>query len=516
MAKVLFSRGLSTVYTGLAEKQADTIYFLTDTQQIYLGEQLIADTTKLNVQFVDAVPEFDTAKEDVLYVVTGADGGIYIKGDSAMDQVSGGEAESVKDGVLDLGNFQAGVVATEIGESPTDTTIPTSQAVKEYVDSAVGTVSGALSTLEGVVDGTVASITVPEDAQPEAGTVLRVTKVDGTHTDITIADIFLSAASYDSGTHILTLTLNDEEQSTVTVNLEDLIGNSLSDVTVGADETFTVELGEGGTLGGYKTGDSISADTSIETIIKKLLMKQVPPTYTQPSISITNNGGSASGSYEIGTEVTPNVRATFTQNDAGALTNIQFKKGGSNVGEAQTSSPATYTEAEFTLETATSFSATATYAEGAIKDDNLGEPYEEGHIAAGSKTSSNFTFTPYRQGYFYGVLETSSTDAPLDSAIIRSGTAKNGAYSAGNLPLISASSVTSPKRIFVACPATNKGVTKVVMPSAMNADATSDFVKQPSPTDVKGANGYTAISYNVWVYEPASISSDQTFTVTLG
>ena len=94
MAKVLFSRGLSTVYTGLAEKQADTIYFLTDTQQIYLGEQLIADTTKLNVQFVDAVPEFDTAKDDVLYVVTGADGGIYIKGDSTMDQVSGGEAES--------------------------------------------------------------------------------------------------------------------------------------------------------------------------------------------------------------------------------------------------------------------------------------------------------------------------------------------------------------------------------------------------------------------------------------
>lgn len=495
MAKVLFSRGLSTVYTGLAEKQADTIYFLTDTQQIYLGEQLIADTTKLNVQFVDAVPEFDTAENDVLYVVTGADGGIYIKGDSAMDQVSGGEAESVKDGVLDLANFQAGVVATEIGESPTDTTIPTSQAVKEYVDSAVGTVSGALSTLEGAVDGTVASITVPEDAQPEAGTVLRVTKVDGTHTDITIADIFLSAASYDSETHILTLTLNDEEQSTVTVNLEDLIGNSLSDVTVGADETFTVELGEGGTLGGYKTGDSISADTSIETIIKKLLMKQVPPTYTQPAISITNNGGTASGNYEIGTEVTPNVRATFTQNDAGALTNIQFKKGGSNVGEAQTSSPATYTEAAFTLETATSFSATATYAEGAIKDDNLGEPYEEGHIAAGSKTSSNFTFTPYRKGYFVGSTE--NTDA-IDSAVIRAlASKKNGAYSSGTVRFTVPAGA---QRVIIACPATNTGVTKVINESALNADVTSTFVK--SQVDVEGASGYTAASYNVWTFVP--------------
>lgn len=495
MAKVLFSRGASAIYTALQQKDANTLYFLTDTKQIYLGGTLIANVSESNVEFVEVLPEHSAARDGVLYVVPGADGGIYIKGNSAMDQVSGGEAESVKAGVLNLGNFQAGVVATEIGASPTDDTIPTAQAVKEYVDSAVGTVSGALSTLEGVVDGTVASITVPEDAQPEAGTVLRVTKVDGTHTDITIADIFLSAASYDSGTHILTLTLNDEEQSTVTVNLEDLIGNSLSDVTVGADETFTVELGEGGTLGGYKTGDSISADTSIETIIKKLLMKQVPPTYTQPSISITNNGGSASGSYEIGTEVTPNVRATFTQNDAGALTNIQFKKGGSNVGEAQTSSPATYTEAAFTLETNTSFSATATYAEGAIKDDNLGEPYEKGHIAAGSKTSGNFTFTPYRQGYFVGSTE--NTDA-IDSAVIRGlASKKNGAYSSGTVKF---TVPVGAQRVIIACPATSKGVTKVINESALNADVTNTFTK--SQVDVQGASGYAAISYNVWTFVP--------------
>ena len=488
MAKVLFSRGLSTS-PELVSKNADTLYFLTDTKQIYLGDTLIANVSESNVQFVDAVPEFDTAEDDVLYVVPGADGGIYIKGDSTMDQVSGGEAESVKDGVLDLGNFQAGVVATEIGESPTDTTIPTSQAVKEYVDTIT-------QTLNTTIDGLVKNITVQTPSTQEApGTVLRITKEDDTYQDITIADIFLSAASYDSESHILTLTLNDTEKSTVTVDLSTLIGNSLSDVTVGEDEEFTVELGAGGTLGGYKTGDSISADTSIETIIKKLLMKQVPPTYTEPSISIANNGGSASGSYEIGTEVTPNVRATFTQNDAGALTNIQFKKGGSNVGEPQTSSPATYTEAAFTLETATSFSATATYAEGAIKDDNLGEPYEEGHIAAGSKTSSNFTFTPYRQGYFVGSTE--NTDA-IDSAVIRGLTSKkNGAYSSGTVKF---TVPVGAQRVIIACPATNKGVTKVTNESALNADVTSTFVK--SQVDVEGASGYTAISYNVWTFVP--------------
>ena len=486
MAKVLFSRGLSTVYTGLAEKQADTIYFLTDTQQIYLGEQLIADTTKLNVQFVDAVPEFDTAKEDVLYVVTGADGGIYIKGDSAMDQVSGGEATSVADGTITFDSLNSELVATELTGDSTDRQLPTAKAVYD----AIQAVAADVDALGDPVTGASA-----ERNEGSNGTVITLTRASGTNPiTVNVSDLFLTSAEYDSAFHKLKLYVQGVSDP-VEVDLSTLIGNSLSDVTVGDDETFTVELGEGGTLGGYKTGDPISADTSIETIIKKLLMKQVPPTYTEPSISIANNGGSASGSYEIGTEVTPNVRATFAQHDAGALTNIQFKKGGSNVGEAQTSSPATYTEAAFTLETATSFSATATYARGAVKNDNLGQPYEEGRIEAGSKTSSNFTFTPYRQGYFVGSTENTDT---IDSAVIRGlASKKNGAYSSGTVKF---TVPVGAQRVIIACPATNSGVTKVINESALNADVTSTFTK--SQVDVEGASGYAAISYNVWTFVP--------------
>ena len=169
----------------------------------------------------------------------------------------------------------------------------------------------------------------------------------------------------------------------------------------------------------------------------------------------------------------------------------------------------------FQLTSSVSYTASATYGEGAIKNNNLGEASPDGHIAAGTVTSSAVTFTPYRQGYFYGVLATDK-NTPLTSDIIRSGAKKNGAYAAGNLPLISASSVDNRKRIFVACPATNKGVTKVVMPSAQGADATKDFVKQSYAVVVEGENHSTGIAYNVWVYEPALISDDQTFTVTLG
>ena len=72
--------------------------------------------------------------------------------------------------------------------------------------------------------------------------------------------------------------------------------------------------------------------------------------------------------------------------------------------------------------------------------------------------------------------------SPLTSDIIRSCTKKNGSYAAGNLPLIEAASVSGRKRIFVACPATNTGLTKVIMPSSMNADCTKDFVKKSTNT----------------------------------
>lgn len=273
----------------------------------------------------------------------------------------------------------------------------------------------------------------------------------------------------------------------------------------------TVELGSGGTLGGYKTGDTIAAGTPIETVIKKLLAKQIPPTYTAPSVTLTNNGGTAAGNYEIGTTITPRIRAAYTQNHGGDLIELSIIGVASGV-----TSPLSTEITPFTLTATTRYQASAQYGDGPILNDNLGDPYPTGQIKAGTKTSSYFTYTPFRQGWFWGILDTSSAEEPLTSAIIRSGTKKGSAYSSGSITGIAASRVANRKRIFVACPAEKTGVTKVIMPSAMNADCTADFVKQSTTIMVEGAEGYDAAAYNVWVYEPAAISDDQTFTVTLG
>lgn len=499
MAKVLFSYGSKANYLALSVKDKNTLYFITDSQEIFKGSQLVADKTKLNVSFVDAIPTAETAVPNILYVAT-VDGKttMWIKSGDSVVQTGGGEATEIADGVITIGKFADGTIAKTL-DGASDNTIPTSKAVADAIANAVKELDGAF------VD-----VTAEAAPEGETGTVIKFTAKDGSTKQVTVADIFLASATYDNTTHKLKLTLNDAAASVVEVDLSDIIGNSLSDVVVGENEAFTVELGTGGTLGGFKTGDKVAKDMTVENIVKKLLMKQVPPTYTQPSVAIANNGGSAAGAYEIGSTVTPKLRATFTKNDAGSLTSIQFKKAGADVGDAATSSPADYTEAAFNLSAAISYSATASYAEGAVKKDNLGEDYPTGHIAAGSKNTINYTFTPYRQGYFCGYTVDTAT---LTSDGIRNmQQKKGGAYAAGTVKVTVKAGA---KRVVIATPLANKGMTKVLNESALNADVTSTFVK--STVDVEGANSYEAATYNVWTFVPdVAYGQDAILAVTFG
>ena len=71
------------------------------------------------------------------------------------------------------------------------------------------------------------------------------------------------------------------------------------------------------------------------------------------------------------------------------------------------------------------------------------------------------------------------------------------------------------QRVCIACLASKTGVTKVINETAMNADVTSTFTQ--STVDVEGAEGYTAQSYKVWVFEPAvPYENAAVLKVTLG
>lgn len=155
------------------------------------------------------------------------------------------------------------------------------------------------------------------------------------------------------------------------------------------------------------------------------------------------------------------------------------------------------------------YKATATHGAGVTAKDNLGSDSNPAvAIAAGTKSKETFAYTPFRN-YFYGATAEKPT---LNSDYIRSLTKSGKAYAAGTLTI---NVPVGAQRVAIACIATAKGVTKVINETAMNADVTSTFVKSTVP--VEGANGYSAKTYNVWIFEPAvAYGNAAVLKVTLG
>lgn len=110
---------------------------------------------------------------------------------------------------------------------------------------------------------------------------------------------------------------------------------------------------------------------------------------------------------------------------------------------------------------------------------------------------------------FWGPM---TSDAAIDSAAVRA-LAHNKATATGALTTFGAGA--GAKKVIVAVPSDRK-ITKVLMPSALNADVTALFVKQSATVPVNGANDYAAAAYNIYVYQPASIDAGETYTVTIG
>ena len=110
---------------------------------------------------------------------------------------------------------------------------------------------------------------------------------------------------------------------------------------------------------------------------------------------------------------------------------------------------------------------------------------------------------------FWGPM---TEDIALNSASIRALSHKEAA---ANKTLTTFGAGSGAKKIVVAVPAGYK-VTKVIMPSGLNADVTALFVKQGTQIQVNGAENYAATAYDVYVYQPASIDAGETYTVTIG
>lgn len=282
-----------------------------------------------------------------------------------------------------------------------------------------------------------------------------------------------------------------------------------SNVTFGDNLTFTY------TFGKYSPDSSGQVEVpangkTLEGLLMDAFAEEKNPSVTQPSVSVNSSQIKA---YEAGSKVTPQYNASlnagsYQYGPATGITatswNVTFN--------TETKDTNTGTFSEITVEDGTNLkiTATANYGDGAIPVTNLGNEYADGQIKAGSKSSSTGSITGYRQ-IFYGV---NNSTEPLTSAIIRGLTPGNKAASATTINSIKAQGDT--KRIIIAVPqSSGLKVTAANITSSLNADVTSSYVKQ-SPVDVEGANGFTTVPYDVFVYQPASIDPTEDHKVVIG
>ena len=249
---------------------------------------------------------------------------------------------------------------------------------------------------------------------------------------------------------------------------------------------------------------------NVEQVFSSLMAQEANPTKTNPAVTIGTQTNF--GTFEIGTKRNLGYGATlsagsYTYGPDTGITAQTWEVSCTGVTDKKTTATGTF-ENVVAEATAKKITAKATYNEGAVPVTNLGNPYPAGKIAAGSasKDSANFVGVRYM---FWGPM---TTDAAINSAAVRA-LAHNKATGTGALNTFGAGA--GAVKVVVAVPSDRK-ITKVIMPSALNADVTSLFVKQSTTVPVNGANDYAAAAYNIYVYQPASIDAGETYTVTIG
>lgn len=359
-------------------------------------------------------------------------------------------------------------------------------AIQALIDQAEDKVT-VVQAGDGTIDEALATITSPSQGdmaivEQKFGDVL---KADGTRTSRT-------AYSYDGKKWCA------------------MDGNyNAENVYFDSDLTYTAPIGVK-TVPASGSGTISAAGKNVKEVLASILAEKKNPSKTNPAVSFSSQGGF--GTCEIGTKknlsYTVSLSAgSYTYGPATGITAQSWSVSCTGVDGAKTSATGTFENvvAEATPKTIT---ATATYNEGAVPKNNLGNDYPDGKIAAGSASKTSDALVGVRY-MFWGPM---TTDEALNSAAIR-GLAHNKAAGTGDLAKFGAGA--GAKKVIVAVPSGRK-ITKVIMPSALNADVTALFVKQSTTVPVEGANGYTAAAYDVYVYQPASIDAGETYIVTIG
>lgn len=477
------------------ETKVVNVKALKDTASRIKTEYLAAISKAGHARFqkAETVPTAETAEDNVLYLVMNAETGHY-------------DVYALIDGSVELLD---------------DTTV----SLEGYI-----TEDDLAEALNGVGGGAVFTATKTDLAASDESIISAYFSGVGATVELKAGDMFVVVTTVDEVTYEVSTYRYDGE------NWVSITGNVDADKVILQDNiTMAGNYTQFGNLTKNADGTATlnSKGKSVLGVLTEILSKRLQPgTPTQPSISGFNLSGAKAveagtsmaqasytagtlnpGSYQYGPEtgvtasnwvvqrITNDGNEQIASVDAASLDAGTDNNGGAGfiIGD----------QGGENVVSSLRYKAIATHGAGVTADDNLGDDSSPAvSISAGTKEKTTSAYTPFRN-VFYGA---STTKPTLDSAAIRTLTPTGKAYAAGTLTI---NVPAGAQRVAIACIAGKPGVTKVINETAMNADVTSTFVQ--SSVNVEGAEGYTAVAYNVWVFEPAvPYENAATLKVTLG
>lgn len=280
-------------------------------------------------------------------------------------------------------------------------------------------------------------------------------------------------------------------------------------------------------VGGYSAGETVAADTKVLDVLKKMLCKEKQPTITSPTMTLSMTKpyiarANGTAEVEIGTVLTPQITAiaqslgkyefgpdptgaevteyTFYMPDPTDSTKTSWDQASyetNNPKQVHTMNSHTIGDKKWVI------TVYMNYSDGNDALTNLG------NVATKKLTAGRVQGNLYIKGIrnaFYGSLVTPL--AELNSANIRS---LNAASSNGLTTLVVPVTAGS-KQVIIAVPA-EKTVTSIVDTGLANSEVIDTFTK--STVSVEGANGYTAVDYNVYIYNSSTALGTNTYNVIL-
>lgn len=288
------------------------------------------------------------------------------------------------------------------------------------------------------------------------------------------------------------------------------IAISASDEISALDEEIGSEIKVTQAVGALATNKTFDATTKLKDILKQMLQKEMQPTVTQPSVSLTFASAKA---YEVGTKITPSYSAklnagSYSYGPATGITATSWSVSATGVETPLTTATGSFPEITVTEGMNYKVTAVATHEAGADPVTNLGNPADASKkIAAGTKSATSGSITGFRS-FFYGT-KTTGLDS-YDSAAVRALT--NGNAKAEPNKQFNITIPAGTKQVVIAVPAA-RSLKSVINVGLSRGEVADTFVA--STVDVEGANGYTAAPYKVYVFNSSTALDANTYEVTL-